>query len=244
MIKIFRHIVQILAVVLLIMPVYFTGVIWYGTYISSDLLGISLTDPLTALEIILAGKDLWVPLVVSAIPLSLLAVVCGRVFCSYVCPMNLLLEVLPAKKAAINEKRLPIFALLVVLVASLIVSVPVFVTVSPVFALMRMIVFGIGAEVLLVALVVIAAFVWGQKSWCQSLCPLGAIYGVLGVKRRLAVVADMDKCVKCGKCTAVCSMGTSPLRKDFAGTFSCTNCGDCIGACEQGAVHYTAKGTQ
>ena len=236
-IKLLRKLIQTAALIILLLPIWFTDLIWYGTYISAELAGVDLTDPLTALEITLASKTLWTPLIISALPLTIVAVIFGRVFCSFICPLNLLLELIPARKKKVLQTRtLPIVALGIVLVLSAILSVPVFNTASPVFAFMRMMIFGVGAEIILLALVIGAAFIWGQKIWCRTLCPLGAIYGLLGIKRRLVVTVDKSKCIKCGRCEKVCSMGTSPLKNDFADATLCTNCGDCIGVCNKGAI--------
>ena len=239
-VKLLRRLIQLTALVILLLPIWFTDLFWYGTYISAELAGFDLTDPLTALEITLASKTLWMPLIVSTIPLVIVAIIFGRVFCSYVCPLNFLLELLPVKRKRILQARtLPLVSLAIVLVLSAIVSVPVFNTMSPVFAFMRMILFGFGVEVILLAMVIGAAFIWGQKIWCRTLCPLGAIYGLLGVKRWLALQIDESKCIHCGKCEKVCSMGTAPARKNFDDACLCTNCGDCVDVCKKGAISFS-----
>ena len=238
-IKIFRRLIQITSLIILLLPIWFTDLIWYGTYISAELVGVDLTDPLTALEITLASKTIWTPLIISALPLTIVAIIFGRIFCSYICPLNFLLELLPVKRKKILQTRiLPIVALGIVLVLSAILAVPVFNIASPVFALMRVLIFGVGLEIILFAAVICAAFIRGQKIWCRTLCPLGAIYGLLGVKRLLKVSVDKSKCINCGRCEKICSMGTSPLKNSFADNFLCTNCGDCIDSCPKKALTF------
>ena len=233
---------MIAALKILLLPLWFADLLWYGTYISADLAGLELTDPLTVLEITLASKSIWVPLLISAVPLVLVAIIFGRVFCSYICPLNFLLELIPVKKKqALKTRTLPILSLLIVLILSLILSLPVFNTISPIFALMRMMLFGVGIEIILLGIIVVAAIIWGQKIWCRTLCPLGAIYGILGYRRRLVLNIDESKCIHCKKCEKVCTMGTMPGRSNFEDTCLCTNCGDCIDVCDKGAISYSLR---
>ena len=241
-----RRVLQVFFFALLFPPLYFTGVFWFGTYISADLAGVALTDPLTALEITLAGKGFYPALWLSALPLILAAVLLGRVFCSYVCPLNLLLELLPGKLNQYKSKncQLPIFILVLVLVLSLLISLPLHNILSPVYALMHILLFGVGVELVLVTVVLLLALTMGRKSWCRSVCPLGVIYGLLGLKRRLFLQVDTSRCVHCGKCLRACSMGTVPGSNKLAEAYQCTNCGDCVDACDKQALYFGFTGSK
>ena len=112
-IKIIRHLIQLTFFIILILPVFFLDTLWYGTYISGDLAGVELTDPLTAVELTFASKSLWVPLLLSAVPLTVIAILGGRLFCSFVCPLNALLEILPnGKRLELDNRKWPLWSLL------------------------------------------------------------------------------------------------------------------------------------
>lgn len=241
--KYIRRLIQLAAIGWLLPPVYFLGTVWIGTYISADFLGVGLTDPLSVLEITLAGRAFWPALWLSALPLVVLALLLGRVFCSYICPLNFLLEFLPRRQdRQLTLKILPIGILILVLLLSLLLAVPVNNTLSPVFALMRVLLFGWGLELLLVAVAAASALRWGQKIWCRAICPLGAVYGLLGIKRRLFLQVDAAKCVRCGRCRAACSMGTYPGGSSWKEAYICTNCGDCLDVCDKDAIKFIWSG--
>ncbi|WP_110954900.1 4Fe-4S binding protein [Anaerosinus massiliensis] len=238
-----RRVVQSGAVIVLLIPLFFYPTIWFGTYISADFLGVALTDPLTALEILAAGRTVWWPLLVSVIPLVLVAALAGRVFCSFICPLNFLLELLPMKKEAkVRKKWWPIAGIFVVVLLSALVQIPIFTMLSPLHNLMRMFLFGLGIEFVFVVAVLLGAWFYGRKIWCQAICPLGALYGVMGIGRWIMIGFDEERCTHCGKCVQTCSMAVRPGSLTLLDKVSCTNCGDCIDVCEEKALYYAVCG--
>lgn len=233
-----RRLIQAAALFLLLQPVFLGTGFWFGTYLSADFLGLALTDPLTVLEISAASHHLWLPLLLSGLPLVLLALIFGRIFCSFICPLHFFLEFLPVGKVKKTAPRGPLLLLMLVLLCSFLLGLPVFAMFSPLHILQRLLLFGMGLEGLFLVALAVFSFFQGAKSWCRMLCPLGALYGLLGFRRQLVIAVDPDLCTNCGRCQQVCTMGTSPVQHDFLSAYMCTNCGDCIDRCQMKALSF------
>lgn len=238
-----RKLVQAVSFSLLFLPLWASpNPVWIGSYLASDFLGISLTDPLSALEVTLAGKSIWWPVLWSVLPLAVLALVLGRFFCSWVCPLNTILEwvsvVKKPSQESIANSYLPLRILAGLLIAAFLVDLPLFSMISPIGILGRAILFGIGLEVLLILAIIVAEWLIGSKTWCRRLCPVGAVYGILGWMRCLTVQIHSASCTQCGRCHAACTMKVSVGSQEDLDRFHCTNCGDCVEVCAEHAVQF------
>lgn len=239
-----RRMIQLAAVGLLFLPIVWPSrSIWLGSYLSSQIFDIALTDPLAALEVMLAGKIIWVPLLWSLLPLLMVGMILGRVFCSWICPLNTLFEWMtvirkPGKRGEINNLQ-PYWLLAWLMPVAAITGLPLFTMASPIGIVMRGLVFGVGFEiVLLVGLVALELF-YDTKFWCRRFCPVGALYGLLGRWRGLNINIDALQCTSCGNCRKICTMGVNPGSKGVTDTLFCTNCGECIDVCAAKAVGFT-----
>jgi len=72
-------------------------------------------------------------------------------------------------------------------------------------------------------------------------CPVGALYGVLGRFRFLGVKVDAALCADCGQCQRVCSMRVNAGSSKPFQMMNCVNCADCINYCPTGAVNFSFK---
>lgn len=240
-ITVVRRLVQWASLGLLLVPLLWPGnQIWFGTYISSAFLGVALTDPLAALEVALAGRSLWWPLLWSVLPLAAVALVAGRVFCAWVCPLNTVLELAGAVRQCsatkITNTWWPYRVLAMFLVVAATVGMPLFTIISPIGIISRSVVFGVGAEAAFIGALIAAEWLVGRKAWCRFVCPVGALYGIIGYKRGLVIEVDARRCSQCGKCDAACSMGVKAGGTGTLDRLGCTNCGDCIAACPDKAI--------
>ncbi|MBU0927134.1 MAG: 4Fe-4S dicluster domain-containing protein [Spirochaetes bacterium] len=88
-----------------------------------------------------------------------------------------------------------------------------------------------------VLLVLGAAFLRGRP-FCDSLCPVGAVLGVLNRWAPLRVRLDDTKCVACGACEAVCKSRCIDSASKVLESDRCVSCFSCLQACPTGALGY------
>jgi polyferredoxin len=72
------------------------------------------------------------------------------------------------------------------------------------------------------------------RFFCKTLCPLGAIYGILNKVSFYRLTVDDTKCIHCGKCARVCPMDVDPTKAPQS--VECIRCGTCAAACPTGAI--------
>lgn len=82
---------------------------------------------------------------------------------------------------------------------------------------------------LLVIILVAAVFIY--RAFCRFLCPLGAIYSLIGRWAIFTVKTDETKCIHCDRCVRACKMDVRHI-----GDAECLRCGDCASVCPTGAV--------
>jgi ferredoxin-type protein NapH len=183
----------------------------------------------------------------AAIVIAFYALVGGRVFCSWVCPVNVVTDTASwlRRRLHITSGRaarggLRYWLLGTVLLASAIAGQAVWETVNPVSMTQRALIFGGTLAWGAVAAVFVFDLLVAPRGWCGHLCPVGAAYALIGAKSLLRVSArHASRCNDCADCYAVCpepQVITMPLKgKAGAGPVildrECTNCGRCIDVC-------------
>lgn len=236
-----------------------------GTLASSLTLGVlPLTDPFVLLQSLLAGhKPETAALIGGALVLGAYVLLRGRIYCSWVCPVNVVTDAAAwtrrrlGLREGMNLGRKPRLAVLVgVLLASVATGTIAWEVVNPVTLLHRALAFGLP----LAALAVVAAiFLFDTavalRGWCGHLCPVGAFYGLLG--RRLldrigggALAVSAPKraaCDDCRDCYHVCpepQVITPALKgagSPLIAASDCTACGRCVDVCPQDVFALTLR---
>jgi ferredoxin-type protein NapH len=230
-----------------------------GNLTSSLTLGVvPLTDPYVALQSFAAGHvPLATALLGAAIVAAVYAVIGGRVYCSWVCPVNVVTDTaawlrtrlrLPAVRAPAPTLRYWLLA--GTLVGSALTGTVLWEWVNPVSMLHRGLVFGFGLAWAVVLGVFVFDLAVARRGWCGHVCPMGAFYSALGRFSVLRVSAPgRARCDDCMDCYALCPEPRviPPALKSAAPASpvvlspACTNCGRCIDACSKNVFRFTTR---
>ncbi len=228
-----------------------------GNLAHSNFLGfVPLLDPIVFLQMLAGGFGglTLSALLGAAIITAFYATIGGRTFCSWACPVNLITDgsrylhrKLDIKGGAKLKRETRYFMLAAVLITAAMTGTLAYELVNPVSLMHRGIIFGFGLG--WVALVGIFAFdlLFAKDGWCGHLCPMGALYGLIGTNSLIRVRADArDLCHDCMECYEVCPEMhiLPPAVKGAKGegpvilSSDCTNCGRCIDICDDEIYHF------
>jgi len=247
---------------LTILLLYVGGNLWgwkmlQGNLSSSNVLGIiPLSDPFAALQMFSAGAVLATNLIVGAVIITLFyMIVGGRVFCSWVCPINMITDAANflRRKLGFNQiqkkqpasRNIRYWVLGLSLVLSYILGVTAFEFVSPISITHRAIIFGVGFGWAAGLIIFLFDLFVLKNGWCGHICPLGGFYSLVGKSSLIRVDHDEEKCTVCMKCKEVCpeKQVLFMIGKSSEQVLSgeCTNCGRCIEVCDDDALNFSIR---
>ena len=226
-----------------------------GNLSSSEVLGaVPLADPFAVLQILFTGSLPLVEVLIGAgIILVLYAVLGGRTWCAWVCPVNMITDL-----AAWLRRRLGIgdlfhlsrgtryLVLGLALLLSLLTGVAAFEWISPIGMLHRELIFGLGLGWTAVLGVFLFDLLILRNGWCGHLCPLGAFYALIGRVAQIRIRFDAPSCTRCGECARLCpEPQVLNLREAAAAGMiasgECSNCGRCITVCPEDSLHFDLR---
>lgn len=97
-------------------------------------------------------------------------------------------------------------------------------------------------SVAVLTLAAVGACAWvGGRTYCNTVCPVGTVLGVISQWSLLKPVVDTEKCNGCGICEKKCK-GRCIDSKQYKIDYSrCVVCMDCIENCKQGAISYKRR---
>ena len=239
---------------------------WFGLWIVTGNLASSLTldvlplsDPYVIVQSFFAGHIVASTALIGALIVGVFYIlVGGRVYCAWVCPVNMITDAaswlrlrLGIKGSTRMSRKTRYWMLGMTLLLAAVTGTLAWELINPVSMLHRGIIFGMGAGWgIFVGIFLYDLFI-SRRGWCGHLCPVGAFYSLLGIPGIIRVSATArDKCDDCMDCFAVCpeKQVIRPALKGAKNNVgpvilspNCTNCGRCIDVCAKDVFRFSTR---
>lgn len=191
----------------------------------------------------------------------LLTLVFGRIYCSVICPMGVFQDLVirvhkllspkgrKPKRHFVKEPRIVRYGVLaLVIVTALTFSQLLLTILAPYSAYGRMIRSIVGlsrgeslAPALLITaaatlvVICVCAWIWG-RGWCNTVCPVGSVLGLVSRFSLFKVSIDQSQCVSCRKCEKGCKSSCIDIDTHTIDHSRCVDCFDCLDSCPKGGI--------
>jgi len=214
---------------------------------AAEVFGLPLTDPWNVASVTVQSGFPPLAMLLGALVPLVLALLLGKVFCSFLCPARLAFEVSSAMRLGLQRIGLilPAYSLprvglgvgLGALGFSAFAGAAIFHLVLPYLALsaaIHQVVLGgvVGTLAVWVGLLVLADMLLVPGQVCRSLCPTGALLEEVGRRPALVLASDGTECpTGCNLCQRACPYGLFPGADEHRP--GCDSCGRCTPVCPE-----------
>lgn len=251
---VFRRTVQLGTILFLVAIPLFNkfGCHWInGTFYSLSIGSLFIADPAIVLQTILLTKSIYIPLITAIIIPVILALLFGKMFCSWMCPFHLISEwteklrriIRPfEKRKNTNPKQIKYWVVFgIILIFLTITGIPIITLISMPGLISSQIADGllyktIGIELLFIAAILTIEVLFAPRFWCKYACPVGGTLALVNTKHTLKISYDPQRCAKCREikenpCNQVCSLHLNPKSQNIYPF--CNNCFECVNTCNE-----------
>ncbi len=232
------------------------GGVWIlkGNLSSSLLLDtVPMVEPITFLQMLAAGAaGITTTTIIGVLIVAVFyALVGGRAYCAWVCPVNMVTDAaawLRRKLGIKSTSKIPDWArwwmLGAVIVLAMATGSLAYELVNPVSMTHRGLIYGMGAGWAVIVAVFAYDLLIAKHGWCGHLCPMGALYSAIGsysvVRMRSDNRAACDDCMECFEVCpeprilpAALKQGQKQGLPPAVLSGLCTNCGRCADICSK-----------
>ncbi|MFQ5605470.1 MAG: 4Fe-4S binding protein [bacterium] len=224
-----------------------------GSVWTINFFGFRISDPLAVLESTTTAVYFYLPMLLSLLVPLFFTVTLGRVYCGWLCPMHLLLEINDKMRRLLEKigyhtrdvrfkKQTKFWVLLIGLLAAFLAGRPLLSLIYPPAVISRELFYKIyngfwSNGLLLIGAICFVELILSRRWWCRYICPGGAVYTALSRWKWLKIERNDQFCDQCGDCLPVCPYDLKPMTRELKA--DCDQCGLCISVCKPGALKYT-----
>ena len=188
--------------------------------------------------------------------LIVLTLVCGRIYCSVICPMGVYQDIVSWLSGKRKGKKMRFkfrkenkwlrYGVWVLFVAALLAGIQVFVAVlAPYSAYGRMIRTAVAPAstgtiiVAAVTFIVITVLAWlGGRTYCNDVCPVGTTLSFFSRFSLFRPMIDTEKCKSCRACEKKCKASCIDIDTKKIDYSRCVDCFNCLDNCKFGGMKY------
>jgi ferredoxin-type protein NapH len=225
--------------------------VMYGTTSALTFGSFTVISPLEWILVSLSTQTILISLLVPVLIVILIIALFGRFFCGWICPVGMLLDYSHNLTVKNNKKNLsPLWRnmeryviLLAILTASLLFKFTAPYLFSPPGIVYRtiihIIIHGIIGADLAVLLLIFILDVFAtrfDRTWCNTLCPLGTLISSLSIINLMKPKVDKKKCNNCLVCERICPMRIPIIKTDNWAMMACNKCLKCWENCPVKAI--------
>ncbi len=169
---------------------------------------------------------------------------CGRIYCSLICPFGILQEITGwvKNKFVKNKNTKQINFPLKYFISAILWGIFLGGSAVAVRYLDPYTVFGsafsISAAGLIVLAVVIATVIVKNRIFCTNLCPVGTVLGLISKISLAKIYITKDSCVSCGQCERNCPSVCINSKEKTVDNETCIKCLKCLDVCPKGGIKY------
>lgn len=175
--------------------------------------------------------------------LLVMTLLCGRIYCSVLCPLGLFQEflmLLYRRRTPVQKSRSYKYFLAAAVFGVLAGETVWLIRMVDPYTLFGSAASGawLGGTVLFL----LAVLVWFKgRLFCTNICPVGAVLGLLSKHALNQIYIENDKCVSCGLCASQCPTGSIDFKNKKVDNETCIKCFKCLENCHRGSLHFGVK---
>ncbi|MDH5518663.1 MAG: quinol dehydrogenase ferredoxin subunit NapH [Gammaproteobacteria bacterium] len=220
-----------------------------------------LTDPYILVQSLFAGQTLTAVAISGALIISIFYIlVGGRVYCSWVCPINIatdcaswLRKKLLIKSNSLFPRNTRYWLLGLTFLMALFTGTLSWELINPVSLVQRGIIYGLWTSAFIMLAIFLFDLLISRDAWCGHICPVGAFYSLFARFGILRVSAyNRNQCDDCMDCFVICPeeqvikpalLGAEKNISPVILGINCTNCGRCIDVCDKNVFKFSNRFT-